>query len=62
MSIMVSTLGTKLVGGKKEQERDIASIGLKTAVSALPSGPTRDLVRQTTLTLVSGLEKKVLRN
>ena len=56
---MVTTLGNKLVNGKKEQERDIASIGLKTAVAELPSRPAREVVKQITLTLISGLDKKV---
>lgn len=57
---LVSELSGKLVGGKKEQERDIASIALKTVVAELPtSADPKGVVAKTTLKLVEGLEAKV---
>ena len=57
--MLVTSLGTKLTTGKNEQERDIASIGLKTVVAEVPTGIAKSIVKRVTPTLISGLSSTV---
>ena len=59
--MLVTSLGTKLTTGKNEQERDIASIGLKTVVAEVPTGIAKSVVKRVTPTLISGLSATVHR-
>lgn len=58
---MVTDLGTKLTAaGKKEDQREIAGIGLKTAVQELPRGPAaKAAVKKLTPPLIAGISNKV---
>jgi len=56
---VVDSLCAKLLAGKREQERDVAAIGLKTMVTDLPSGPLAALVVQRLCPkLVAGVQSK----
>ena len=59
---LVDSLCTKLLSGKREQERDVAAIGLKTVVTDLPSGAVATLVvRRLCPKLVAGIQRKARR-
>lgn len=59
---LVDALCTKLLSGKREQERDVAAIGLKTVVTDLPSGAVATLVvRRLCPKLVAGVQRKARR-
>ena len=56
---VVDSLCAKLLAGKREQERDVAAIGLKTMVTDLPGGPLAALVVQHLCPkLVAGVQSK----
>ena len=56
---VVDSLCAKLLAGKREQERDVAAIGLKTMVTDLPGGPLAALVVQRLCPkLVAGVQSK----
>ena len=58
----MDSLCTKLLSGKREQERDVAAIGLKTVVTDLPSGAVATLVvRRLCPKLVAGVQRKARR-
>eukprot|EP00887_Chlorella_sp_A99_P000857 scaffold5.g857.t1 len=52
---LVGTLADKLVGGKKEGERDVAALGLKTVTAELAAARAPGLVAALTPRLVQGL-------
>ena len=56
---VVDSLCAKLLSGKREQERDVAAIGLKTVVTDLPNGALATLVvRRLCPKLVAGVQTK----
>ncbi|KAK9835209.1 hypothetical protein WJX81_005880 [Elliptochloris bilobata] len=56
---LVDSLCSKLLSGKREQERDVAAIGLKTVVTDLPGGALATLVvRRLCPKLVAGVQQK----
>lgn len=58
----MDSLCTKLLSGKREQERDVAAIGLKTVVTDLPGGAVATLVvRRLCPKLVAGVQRKARR-
>ena len=60
VEFLVESLSDKLVAGKKEQDRDIASIGLKTVVAEASGGQLAQvLVKKVTPKMVEGLKSTV---
>ena len=57
---LLQELCTKLFTSKKEHERDLASIGLKTVVAEVSVGPLgKSLVKRVTPHLISGVKTQV---
>lgn len=57
---ITENLCQRVVSGKKEQQRDIASIGLKTVIAEVPTGSQATaLVSRMTPFLIEGMSKKV---
>jgi hypothetical protein len=56
LAAIVATLCDKLINGKKEQQRDVAALGLKTVVGELAADRAATLVRTATPLLVEGLK------
>ena len=57
---ITESLCQRVVSGKKEQQRDIASIGLKTVIAEVPAGSHATvLVGRMTPFLIEGISKQV---
>lgn len=57
---ITESLCPRIVSGRKEQQRDIASIGLKTVIAEVPAGSHATvLVSRMTPFLVEGISKQV---
>lgn len=60
MDSLLQDLCTKLFSGKKEHQRDLASIGLKTVVAEVSGGQlAKAVVKRVTPHLISGIKTQV---
>ena len=59
---VVFSLCDKVISGKKEQQREVASIGLKAVIAEIPSGPlAAKATTQIAQTMLQGTGKQVIR-
>lgn len=57
---ILQMLCQNLISGKREQQRDIAGIGLKTVIAGIKGGPLAAVVvKQVSPMMVQGVQKKV---